>query len=257
MGPGPGTDEMRELGGAVVVVTGGSRGIGAATAKVLAEAGARVVITHRDSEQAANDVCASLPGSGHRVIRAPAADTAAIEAAAASVAAQEGRLDVLVNNAATTKVIPHKDLDALDDELFDTILKTNVRGAFATVRAFRKLLAADGGGVIVNISSLAARQAGGSNIAYCASKAGLDNMTVALARALAPEVRVLSVAPGLVDTEFTKAWDPAVRQRYLERSVLGRLPTPQDVALAVLAAVTLMPATTGAVIPVDAGRPLG
>ncbi|MEX2049320.1 MAG: SDR family oxidoreductase [Gemmatimonadota bacterium] len=248
---------MKELGGAVAVVTGGSRGIGAATARVLAEAGARVVITHRDSEQAAKDVCASLPGTGHRVIRAPAADTAAIEAAAGSVAALEGRLDVLVNNAATTKVIPHKDLDALDDELFDLILKTNVRGAFATVRAFRKLLAADGGGVIVNISSLAARQAGGSNIAYCASKAGLDNMTVALARALAPEVRVLSVAPGLVDTEFTKAWDPAVRQRYLERSVLGRLPTPEDVASAVLAAVTLMPATTGAVIPVDAGRPLG
>jgi 3-oxoacyl-[acyl-carrier protein] reductase len=248
---------MKELGGAVAVVTGGSRGIGAATARVLAGAGARVVITHRDSEQAAKDVCASLPGTGHRVLRAPAADTAAIEEAAASVAALEGRLDVLVNNAATTKVIPHKDLDALDDELFDLILKTNVRGAFATVRAFRKLLAADGGGVIVNISSLAARQAGGSNIAYCASKAGLDNMTVALARALAPEVRVLSVAPGLVDTEFTKAWDPAVRQRYLDRSVLGRLPTPEDVALAVLAAVTLMPATTGAVIPVDAGRPLG
>jgi len=248
---------MKRLEGAVVVVTGGSRGIGAATARVFADAGARVVITHRDSESAAEEVAASLPGKGHRVVRAPAADTAAVEAAARSVAAQEGRLDVLVNNAATTKVIPHKDLDALDDELFDTILKTNVRGAFATVRAFRKLLAADGGGVIVNISSLAARQAGGSNIAYCASKAGLDNMTLALARALAPQIRVLSVAPGLVDTEFTKAWDPAVRAKYLERSVLGRLPTPEDVALTVLAAVTLMPGTTGAILPVDCGRPLG
>ena len=103
------------------------------------------------------------------------------------VAKDEGRLDVLVNNAATTKVIPHKDLEALTDELFDRILQTNVRGAFATVRAFRKLLAADGGGLIVNVSSLAARMAGGSNIAYCASKAGLDNMTLSLARALAPE----------------------------------------------------------------------
>jgi 3-oxoacyl-[acyl-carrier protein] reductase len=248
---------MMGLEGAVVVVTGASRGIGAATARLFAEAGARVVITHRDSAAAAGQVLASLPGTGHRVIRAPAADTAAVEAAAASVAAVEGRLDVLVNNAATTKVIPHKDLEALDDDLFDTILKTNVRGAFATVRAFRKLLVADGGGVIVNISSLAARMAGGSNIAYCASKAALDNMTVALARALAPEVRVVSVAPGLVDTEFTKAWDPAVRQRYLDRSPLGRLPTPEDVARAVLAAATYLTATTGAVIPVDAGRPLG
>jgi 3-oxoacyl-[acyl-carrier protein] reductase len=248
---------MQRLEGAVVLVTGGSRGIGAATARIFAEAGARVVITHRDSAESAERVRASLAGKGHRVIRAPAADTAAVEAAAASVAAVEGRLDVLVNNAATTKVIPHKDLDALDDDLFDTIMKTNVRGAFATVRAFRRLLAADGGGVIVNISSLAARMAGGSNIAYCASKAALDNMTVALARALAPEIRVVSVAPGLVDTEFTKAWDPAVRQRYLERSVLGRLPTPEDVARGVFAAVTLLTATTGAVIPVDAGRPLG
>jgi 3-oxoacyl-[acyl-carrier protein] reductase len=248
---------MSGLEGAVAVVTGASRGIGAATARLLAEAGARVVITHRDSAESAEAVCASLPGGGHRVIQAPAADTASLEAAAASVAAVEGRLDVLVNNAATTKVIPHKDLDALTDGLFDKILQTNVRGAFATVRAFRKLLAAEGGGVIVNVSSLAGRMAGGSNIAYCASKAGLDNMTLSLARALAPEIRVVSVAPGLVETEFTKAWDPAVKERYLERTPLGRLPTPEDVGRAVLAAATLLTATTGIVISVDAGRPLG
>lgn len=248
---------MSRLDGAVAVVTGGSRGIGAAAARLFAEAGARVVITHRDSADAAEKVRASLAGSGHRVIQAPAADTVAVEAAAASVAEVERRLDVLVNNAATTKVIPHKDLDALTDELFDKILQTNVRGAFATVRAFRKLLAADGGGLIVNVSSLAARMAGGSNIAYCASKAGLDNMTLSLARALAPEIRVVSVAPGLVDTEFTKAWDPSVRERYIERTPLGRLPTPEDIGRAILAAATHLTASTGIVIPVDAGRPLG
>jgi 3-oxoacyl-[acyl-carrier protein] reductase len=250
-------DDMSTLDGAVAVVTGASRGIGAATARLLAEAGAKVVITHRDSTDAAEAVRASLPGKCHRVIRAPAADTAAVEAAAASVAEVEGRLDILVNNAATTKVIPHKDLDALTDELFDTILQTNVRGAFATVRAFRGLLAADGGGLIVNVSSLAGRMAGGSNIAYCASKAGLDNMTLSLARALAPDIRVVSVAPGLVDTEFTAAWDPKVKERYLERTPLGRLPSPEDVGRAVLAAATLLTASTGIVIPVDAGRPLG
>ncbi|MEQ1855632.1 MAG: SDR family oxidoreductase [Longimicrobiales bacterium] len=248
---------MSRLDGAVALITGGSRGIGAATARAFASAGARVIITHRDSAPAAEEVVHSLAGTGHRVIHAPAADTKAIEAAAASVAAAEGRLDVLVNNAALTKVIPHTDMEALDDALFDAILSTNVRGVFATVRAFRKLLAEGSGGLVVNISSLAAKSAGGSNLAYCASKAAVDNLTVGLARALAPKIRVLSVAPGLVDTQFTSAWDPKVRQRYLDRSPLGRLPTPDDVALAVLAAATHLPSTTGAIIPVDGGRPLG
>jgi 3-oxoacyl-[acyl-carrier protein] reductase len=248
---------MTDLSGRVALVTGGSRGIGAATAFLFAEAGARVIITHRDSAEDADAVCASMPGEGHRVIRASAADSAAIEAAAESVAETEGRLDVLVNNAARTKVIPHADMEALTDELFDAIMQTNVRGTFATIRAFRHLLAEGDGGLVVNISSLAAKMAGGSNVAYCASKAAMDNMTVSLARALAPEIRVLSVAPGLVETQFTSQWDPKVKARYLERSALGRLPTPEDIGRAVIAAATLLPMTTGAVIPVDGGRPLG
>lgn len=153
---------MSQLAGHVVLVTGGSRGIGAATARAFAEAGARVVITHRDSADEAEEVLASLPGKGHRVIRASAADTEAIEAAAASVAETEGRLDVLVNNAARTKVIPHGNMEMLTDDLFDAIMQTNVRGTFATVRAFRSLLASGDGGLVVNISSLAARTAGGA-----------------------------------------------------------------------------------------------
>jgi 3-oxoacyl-[acyl-carrier protein] reductase len=248
---------MSDLTGHVVLVTGGSRGIGAATARVFAEAGARLVITHRDSADEAEEVLASLPGKGHRVIRASAADTAAIEAAAASVEETEGRLDVLVNNAARTKVIPHGDMETLTDDLFDAIMQTNVRGTFATIRAFRSLLASGDGGLVVNISSLAARTAGGSNVAYCASKAAVDNMTVALARALAPKIRVLSVAPGLVETKFTSQWDPKVKARYLERTPLGRLPSPEDVGQAVLATWTHLTCTTGAIIPVDGGRPLG
>lgn len=247
----------KALSGRVVLVTGASRGIGAATARVFAEEGARLILTHRDSAPAAAEVLSSLPGSGHRVVQASATDTPALERAAASVAEREGRLDVLVNNAAMTRVIPHGDLDALTDDLFDEILKTNLRGAFATVRAFRTLLAADGGGVVVNVSSLASRMANGSNVAYCASKAGLDNMTASLARALAPDVRVLSVAPGLVVTDFTGGWSAESRQRMIEATPLGRLATTDDVAHAVLAAVTLLPSTTGVVIPVDGGRPLG
>jgi 3-oxoacyl-[acyl-carrier protein] reductase len=248
---------MPALDGTVALVTGASRGIGAATARLFAAAGARCVITHRDSADDAEAVRASMTGKGHRVIQASAADTQAIEAAAASVRAVEGRLDVLVNNAARTKVIPHGDMEALTDDLFDAILQTNVRGTFATVRAFRGLLADGDGGLVVNISSLAARMAGGSNVAYCASKAAMDNMTMALARALAPKIRVLSVAPGLVDTQFTSQWDPKVKERYLERTALGRLPTPEDVGRAVLAAATHLTCTTGAIISVDGGRPLG
>ncbi|MDH3208245.1 MAG: SDR family oxidoreductase [Gemmatimonadota bacterium] len=248
---------MTDLVGHVALVTGGSRGIGAATARLFAAAGARVIITHRDSAADAEAVRASMPGEGHRVIKASAADTSAIEAAAESVRETEGRLDVLVNNAARTKVIAHGDMEALTDDLFDAILQTNVRGTFATIRAFRGLLADGDGGLVVNISSLAARTAGGSNVAYCASKAAMDNMTVALARALAPKIRVLSVAPGLVETQFTSQWDPKVKKRYLERTALGKLPTPEDVGRAVVAAMTHLTLTTGAIIPVDGGRPLG
>ena len=250
-------DSTSRLSGKVALVTGGSRGIGAATARLFAEAGARVVITHRDSADAAAETLASLSGEGHRVVRASAVDSAALTAAAASVAGTEGRLDVLVNNAAKTKVVPHDDLDALDDDLFDAVLHTNVRGAFATVRAFRRLLADNDGGLVVNISSLAAKTADGSNIAYSASKAAIDNMTMSLARALAPEIRVVSVAPGLVDTQFTGGWDPARRQHMIEHTPLGRLATPEDVGHAVLATATSLTFVTGIVIPVDGGRPLG
>jgi 3-oxoacyl-[acyl-carrier protein] reductase len=241
----------------VVLITGASRGIGAATAKVFADAGARVILTHRDSAEGARATLESLPGTGHRVIQVCATDSAALEAAANSVTEIEGRLDVLVNNAATTKVIPHADLDALDDAFFDEVFRTNVRGVFATVRAFRSLLGADGGGAIVNISSLAAQMANGSNIAYCASKAAVDNMTKSLARVLSPDIRVISVAPGLVDTELTRGWDLSVRQRMIEQTPLGRLATTLDVANTVLAVATELTFTTGVVIPVDGGRPLG
>ncbi len=242
--------------GKVALVTGGSRGIGAATARAFASAGARVIITHRDSGQDAENVVRSLEGAGHRLIQASATDSDALSRMAESIASSEGRLDVLVNNAGTTRIVPHNDLEALDDELFDKILRTNVRGAFATIRAVRALLASDGGGTIVNISSLASRAANGSNVAYCASKAAMDNMTMSLARALAPDIRVLSVAPGLIDTQFTGGWSQATQRHAIDHTPLGRIGQPEDVADAVIAACSLLRFTTGAVIPVDGGRPL-
>lgn len=244
----------------VAVVVGGSGGIGTAICEALARDRFRVVVGYRNSEAAAKELVARLPGDGHFAISMPVTDSEKLEEAATRISDEAGQVDVLVNCAGTTRFVPHGDLDSLDDELFDEIFTTNVRGAFAAVRAFRPLLdqsSLDGGGVIVNISSWAAVSAMGSNIAYCASKAALDTITRSLARALAPSIRVVSVSPGVVDTDFIKSLDPAWRDEQVARSPLGRLATPEEVAATVTAAIRTLVFMTGAVIPVDGGRLLG
>lgn len=243
----------------VAVVTGGTGGIGAAICRALAEAGFAVVVGFRRSAPIAAELAAGLPGSGHAAMSAPVTDSLALRAMAATVAERYGRCDVLVNCAGTTRFVPHGDLEGLDDALIDDILATNVRGSFAAVRALLPLLRASsrsGGAVVVNISSIAARTAMGSNVMYCASKAALDNLTQSLARALAPAVRVISVSPGLVDTEFVKSLDPQWRDEQAARTPLGRLAAPEEVAAAVVVAVRDLKFTTGCVLSVDGGRPL-
>jgi 3-oxoacyl-[acyl-carrier protein] reductase len=220
----------------------------------------RVVVGYNQSGDAAHRLVSTLAGAGHSARPAPVTDSAALTTLAASIASDYGHCDVLVNCAGVTRFVPHVDLDALDDQLIDAILATNVRGAFAAVRAFRKLLdnsTLPGGGVVVNVSSIAAEIAMGSNVIYCASKAALDNMTKSLARALAPRIRVVSVSPGLVDTEFVKSLDPAWRDEQSARAPLGRLATPEEVAAAVAAVITTLTCTTGSIVKVDGGRTLG
>lgn len=253
---------METLPGHVAIVTGGSGGIGAAICHALAGAGCAVVVGYNSSEGQARELAQRLPATAlpHAALRAPVTDSAALAALAAEVAQRYGRCDILVNCAGTTRFVPHPDLDALDDTLIDQILAINVRGPFAAVRALKKLLAAprEGGGtgLVVNISSIAAVSAMGSNIMYCASKAAVDNMTKSLARALAPSVRVLSVSPGLADTEFVKSMDRGWRDEQATRTPLQRLALPEEVADAVVAAATHLTFSTGTVIAVDGGRPL-
>jgi 3-oxoacyl-[acyl-carrier protein] reductase len=244
----------------VALVTGGAGGLGSAICTRLATDGMHVVVGYNRSGDFAKQLVSTLPGAGHSARPVPVTDSAALTALAAQIASDYGRCDVLVNCAGITRFVPHADLDALDDQLIDAILATNVRGAFAAVRAFRVLLDKSplpGGGVIVNISSIAAEIAMGSNVMYCASKAALDNMTKSLARALAPRIRVVSVSPGLVDTEFVKALDPSWRDEQASRAPLARLATPQEVAAAVAAVITTLTCTTGSVVKVDGGRALG
>lgn len=253
---------MSDLRGQVAVVIGGAGGIGEAICRGLAEAGCAVVVGYNQSEGPAAALARELPPAGlpHAALKAPVTDSAGLSALADEVQRRYGRCDLLVNCAGTTRFVPHADLDGLDDALIDQILATNVRGPFAAVRALKPLLTApreDGRtGLVVNISSIAAVTAMGSNVMYCASKAAVDNMTKSLARALAPAVRVLSVSPGLADTEFVKSMDKSWRDEQAGRTPLKRLALPQEVAAAVLAAATHLSFTTGAVIPVDGGRPL-
>jgi len=243
----------------IAVVTGGAGGLGSAICYALAAAGIRVIVVYRHSMTAAQTLLHALPGTGHRALPASVTDSSSLNALAAEIAAQGDHADILVNCAGTTRFVAHADLDELNDALIDEILATNVRGAIATTRAFLAQLRAStlpGGGVIINISSIAARTGMGSNIAYCASKAALDNLTLSLARALAPKLRVLSVAPGLVDTDFIQSLDMNWREQQVQSTPLGRLAAPEDIARAVLACIRDLTFSTGCIIPVDGGRPL-
>lgn len=239
----------------VVVVTGGAGGIGSAIARRFAESSARVVIANR-SEARGQAVAASLPGEGHLAVGVQVDDSQALRRLAEVVAERYGTLDVLVNCAGITRPVAHDDLDGLDDELIDAIFRVNVRGAFASVRALRPLLAAGEGGLVVNISSVAAVTGLGSNVAYCASKAALNAMTLSLARALAPAIRVVSVSPGWVEGEYASRMDPAILEAQKQKTPLRRLAQAEDVAEAVLAVATSLRFSTGCIIPVDGGRPL-
>jgi 3-oxoacyl-[acyl-carrier protein] reductase len=244
------------LAGRVALVTGGAGGLGQAICHALATEGASVVVGYRRSGAAAAQVVAALPPTsmGHAAMAAPVTDSAMLAQLASAIDARFGGLDILVNCAGTTRFVAHPDLDALDDTLIDDILATNVRGPFAAVRALRPLLARSAHALVVNISSVAATSAMGSNIMYCASKAAVDNMTRSLARALAPGIRVLSVAPGLVDTDFVRGMDADWRAEQAARTPLARLADPTEVARAVTAAATHLTFSTGAVIAVDGGR---
>lgn len=237
----------------VALVTGGAGGIGGGISRRLAEAGAKVVLTGRDSAKL-DAAARALPGAGHWGVAVSVTDSAALADLAGEVKQRYGRLDLLVNNAGVTKLVKHDDLDGLTDALIDEIFRVNWRGPFACVRAFRHLLEAGDGGVVVNISSSAAPTGKGSNIAYSSSKAAVNAMTISLARVMAPKVRVFAIAPGFVDTGFVSR-DPAWVEPAIQASLMKTRVTPEAVGDAVVAAVTRLRFSTGCILPVDGGRP--
>ncbi|CAN5604797.1 SDR family oxidoreductase [soil metagenome] len=239
----------------VALVTGGSGQIGSAICKKFSDEGYAVVLTYNSDQARAEKLLSELRGERNSIVKASITDSKALEKLKVYVSDNYGRLDVLVNNAGVTTPVKHDDLDGLTDQWIDKIMQTNFRGSFAMVRAMKDLLqAAEGGSLVVNISSIAGIYAMGSNVAYCASKAALDSMTRSLARALAPQIRVVSVSPGLVEGEYTKSFDPNFLMSQKSNTPLGRFALGEDVANAVYAVATSLTFSTGNIITVDGGR---
>jgi 3-oxoacyl-[acyl-carrier protein] reductase len=246
-----------ELTGKVAFVTGGSGDIGAAICKALAAEGCDVALSYVGNIDGAHETEAAVKEHGRaaHLVALDQRDEPSIDAAARSVVEQFGRCDILVNNAAWNIGIPFKELDLLDSATWDRVIETNLRGPFLLSRALAGALAADGGGRIVNIASVGGLSPGSSSIAYSCSKAGLIHLTHCLAVALAPEVSVNCVAPGLVEgTRMALRLPEGVAAGARRQAVLGKVGSPVDIANATVL-LCRADTITGQTIVVDGGMP--
>lgn len=248
-----------DLQGKAAVVTGSSVGVGRATALELARRGCSVLVNYSSSEREAAEVCGEIARLGVLAIsfQADVSDDAACRRMIDAAYNKFGRLDVLVNNAGTTRFINHRDLDEVKDDDWSRIFAVNLKGPFQCARAAREPMRASGGGVIVNVSSVAGIRGLGSSIPYAASKAALNNLTITLAKALAPEIRVNAVAPGFITGRWLEQglgpMYETIKQAMEARVPSGRVCDPEDVAAAVLSLITGSSMVTGQVLVCDGG----
>jgi 3-oxoacyl-[acyl-carrier protein] reductase len=243
----------------VAIVTGGGTGVGRATSLQLARLGYSVVINYSRSKADAESTVAELLAAGGRAVclQADVADDADCRRLAAVALETFGRIDVLINCAGTTEFIAFGDLDSVTSEMWDRLFRVNVTGAFQCARAVVDPMRRTGGGMIVNVSSVAAQLGQGSSIPYCCSKAALDNLTVSLARTLSPEIRVNGVAPGFIAGRWTQGglgdrYDAIVNA--WEKSLpLKRVCQPEDIADGIISLITGSRLVTGQTLTIDGG----
>jgi len=252
-----------ELAGAVCIVTGSATGIGAACAIELASKRCRSVINYTKSEAEARrtvKACEDL-GVETLLVQGNVANDADCRRLADAALAKWGHIDGLINNAGITKVaFNHGDLNALDASDFHDIYAVNVIGAFQMIRAVEPAMRKQGRGAVVNISSIAGLMGNGTSVAYAASKGALNTMTLSLARALGPEIRVNAVCPGFVETRWLHQalgdrYDTA-RSRAAGNAPLQKTSTPEDIARVVIWLLEGADMVTGEFVIVDGGAHL-
>jgi 3-oxoacyl-[acyl-carrier protein] reductase len=243
-----------DFAGKVAIVTGGGTGMGKAISAGLAAAGASVVVNYSRSADEANATVKELEAAGGTAaaVQADVSNAEQVKALVAETLDRYGRLDILVNNAGTTVFVPFADLDGIDEADWDRIMAVNVKGPWLLTRAAAPALKADGGGAVVTISSVAGFKPAGSSLAYSVSKAALIHLTRGLALALAPDVRVNSIAPGYVPTRW-HAHTPDERKA----QIAAGSPLKTNVDVASIATATLEclrnDNMTGQIIAIDSG----
>jgi 3-oxoacyl-[acyl-carrier protein] reductase len=241
----------------VALVTGAGTGIGRAIALLFAREGAAVAVNYQRSRDAAEKVVSQIQATGGRAIAiaADVSNDAQVHAMLGQIHSEFGRLDVLINNAGWSTRVPHREMARLTDEIWDKTLNVNLRSAFYCTRAAVPFLVGQPDSSIVNIASVSGFTGIASSLVYAAAKAGVLTMTKSLARALAPQIRVNAIAPGLIRTNFAGRPDSDFDFPGEEKATpLGRLSTVEDCASAVLYLAADAKGTTGETIVVDGGR---
>ncbi|MDD5944802.1 MAG: SDR family oxidoreductase [Clostridia bacterium] len=242
-----------EIKGKVALITGGGTGVGKGIALRLAKEGTNICINYAHSEKEAYEAKAEVEALGVKcaVYKADVSDDDQCRAMIAAVLKDWGQLDILVNNAGRTHFVDHSDLEGMKGEYFDDIFALNVKGTFFMCRAAADALK-KAHGVIINITSIAGVTGLGSSIAYAASKAAEISITKSLARVLAPEVRVLAVAPGIVLTRWVEGRTGHI-DKLAGETPLQKVAEPDDIAQTVYALIAHADFMTGQNIIVDGG----
>ncbi len=252
-----------QLAGKAAIVTGGGTGVGRATALELARQGCSVLVNYSRSRDDAERTAGEIEEHGVKAlaVQTDVSDDASCRKMVDAAVKAFGRVDLLVNNAGTTKFVLATDLDNVTDEDWQRIYAVNVIGPFHCARAVREPMLSGGGGQIINVTSVAAFAGKGSSIPYTASKAALNNLTIALARTLAPRIRVNAVAPGFITGRWLEqglgpAYEKA-KQTHADACPLEKVCEPGDVAAAIMSLVTGSAMVTGQVLIVDGGMLIG